>query len=138
MNQLPQADRVDVVLPPLPDALAAELAAAGDDREAIGDVLRQDPECLGAWAAMASVGRDAIERYACARVGYHRGLDALRRNRWGGTGFCRWEHPSNRGFLTCLALLGRAAAEIGEQDEVERIATFLRDLDPAWSDDNVA
>ena len=44
----------------------------------------------------------------------------------------RWEHPGNRGFLRALAGLQRTAAEIGEDDEAERCAHFLRQLDPAW------
>lgn len=135
--ELPQADRVDVVLPPANSDLAAALEAAGSDRDAIAEVLARDPEYLAAWAAIAGTGREPIERYAYARVGYHRGLDALRRNRWGGTGLCRWEHPTNRGFLTCLARLRDAAREIGEQVEVDRIDEFLRTLDPAWDDANV-
>ncbi len=137
MPELPQADRVDVVLPAAPDDLATALDQASE-RDQIAAVLARDPEYLAAWAALAATGRDPIERYAYARVGYHRGLDALRRNRWGGNGLCRWEHPTNRGFLTCLARLGRAAQEIGETSEVDRIAEFLRALDPDWSDDNVA
>ena len=34
------------------------------------------------------------------------------------------------GFLRALYALGRAAAGIGESEEVERIRTFLRDSDP--------
>ncbi|HEV8116837.1 MAG TPA: DUF3151 family protein, partial [Acidimicrobiales bacterium] len=36
------------------------------------------------------------------------------------------------GFLRALAGLQRTAAEIGEADEAERCAHFLRQLDPAW------
>ncbi|MDQ1697610.1 MAG: hypothetical protein QOJ03_2963 [Frankiaceae bacterium] len=86
------------------------------------------------WAALAdrafAAGR-VIESYAYARVGYHRGLDALRRNGWKGHGPVPWVHEPNRGFLRCLHALGRAAAAIGERDEAERCATFLRDSDPA-------
>ena len=41
-----------------------------------------------------------------------------------------WSHAPNRGFLRALHALGRAAAAIGEQDEAQRCATFLRDSDP--------
>lgn len=138
MAELPMANRKDVVLPAAPPDLAQALLEARDDRDALGDVIARDPEYLAAWAALARVGREPVERYAYARVGYHRGLDALRRNGWGGTGYCRWSHPTNRGFLTCLALLGRAAGEIGETAEVARIAEFLVQLDPDWDDANVA
>ena len=55
-----------------------------------------------------------MESYAYARVGYHRGLDLLRRNGWKGHGPVPWEHEPNRGFLRCLHALARAAAAIGE------------------------
>lgn len=138
MPELPRADVTDVVLPAAPEALSTALRNAGEDRDAIGAVIAADPEYLAAWAAMARTGREPVERYAYARVGYHRGLDALRRNAWGGTGLCRWSHPTNRGFLTCLELLRRAAAEIGEQAEVDRIGEFLVQLDPNWDQANVA
>ena len=86
-----------------------------------------------AWALMAddawSEGR-TIESYAFARVGYHRGLDALRRAGWRGAGPVPWTHEPNRGFLRALYALGRAAAAIGESEEVTRIRTFLDDSDP--------
>jgi hypothetical protein len=75
-----------------------------------------------------------VTRYAYARVGYHRGLDALRAAGWGGTGLVRWSRTENRPFLRCLAALRDAAAGIGETAEVDRITAFLRDLDPDWDD----
>ena len=39
---------------------------------------------------------------------------------------------ARRFFLRALAGLQRAAAEIHEDDEAERCAHFLRQLDPAW------
>jgi len=82
---------------------------------------------LADWAFAA--GRP-VESYAYARVGYHRGLDALRRAGWKGAGPVPWSHAPNHGFLRALHALGRAAAAIGEQDEAQRCATFLRDSDP--------
>ena len=73
---------------------------------------------------------DPVESYAYFRIGYHRGLDKLRGSGWRGSGYVRWEHETNRGFLRSLRGLGEAAARIGEQDEVERVAQFLRQLDP--------
>ena len=75
-----------------------------------------------------------LESYAFARVGYHRGLDALRRNGWKGHGPVPWSHVPNQGFLRCLRSLGRAAAAIGETDEVTRFDAFLVDCDPALRD----
>jgi hypothetical protein len=40
-----------------------------------------------------------------------------------------FSHEPNRGFLRSLYALRRAAAAIGEVDEVDRIGTFLRDSD---------
>ncbi len=75
---------------------------------------------------------DPIERYAYARVGYHRGLDTLRAAGWRGSGYVRWRHEPNRGFLRSLHSLELAAAAIGETDEEQRCALFLRQLDPEW------
>ena len=140
MTELPLADRVEVVLPTVSADLrdALESALFSDDpeaeREALSALVAADPAFLEAWGRLAEVARDDVERYAYARVGYHRGLDALRAAGWGGTGYCRWEHPSNRGFLRCLATLRDAAAALGETDEVDRIDAFLLDLDPDWDD----
>jgi hypothetical protein len=119
-----------------PDATAAldhALAVAPHDRRAaVAKVVASWPRCLDAWAALGDAGRDSIEAYAAYRVGYHRGLDRLRANSWRGSGFVRWEHPTNRGFLRCLDGLRRQAEAIGEGDEASRCALFLRQLDPAW------
>ena len=122
---------------PAPDPTArAELkealsAAAGDDRRsALATVAAHYPRFIDAWAELGDVGRDQIERYAYYRVGYHRGLDALRANGWRGSGYVRWAAPTNQGFLRALAGLGAMAEQIGEADEAERIAMFLLQLDP--------
>ncbi|MGH9171324.1 MAG: DUF3151 family protein [Acidimicrobiales bacterium] len=91
------------------------------------------PRFLDAWAALAELaglaGAD-VESYAYARVGYHRGLDALRAAGWRGSGYVRWQHDSNRGFLRSVEALRRAADAIGEADEAERCGLFLQQLDP--------
>ncbi len=127
----------ETVLPPLPADVAAALEASlagppGRRREAVAAVAAGWPRCLEAWASLAELDGPAVERYAYARVGYHRGLDALRAAGWRGSGFVRWRHPENRGFLRSLDALRAAAAEIGEDDEAERCALFLRQLDPEW------
>ena len=101
-------------------------------RAAIASAVAQWPRFLDGWARLGDAGRDVIEAYAAYRVGYHRGLDRLRANGWRGSGYVRWEHESNRGFLRALAGLQRTASEIGETDEAERCAHFLRQLDPTW------
>jgi hypothetical protein len=105
--------------------------AAGDDPT---EVAAAYPRSSGAWAALADAAlRDGrtVEGYAYARTGYHRGLDALRRAGWKGSGPVPWSHEPNRGFLRALHALGQAAATIGEQDEAQRCAQFLNDCDPA-------
>jgi hypothetical protein len=103
-----------------------------DRRSAVAAVVAANPRWSAAWAALGDCGRDDVEAYAAYRVGYHRGLDALRGNGWRGSGYVRWQHPSNQGFLTALAGLARQAATIGELDEAERCELFLRQCDPSW------
>ncbi len=103
-----------------------KLAAGADPAE----VAAQHPTSSLAWALLAEqalAGGRSIEGYAYARTGYHRGLDALRRSGWKGHGPVPWEHEPNRGFLRALHALGRAADEIGEDDEAQRCRTFLAD-----------
>jgi hypothetical protein len=118
------------------DAVAA-LAAAGDDRDAVAAVVARWPRFLDGWARLGFLGRDPIEAYACYRVGYHRGLDRLRGSGWRGSGYVRWAHGTNRGFLRALAGLAAAAGAIGEVDEHERCELFLRQLDPSWPPDDL-
>jgi len=113
----------------LADALAVEPPARHD---AVAAVVARWPRFLDAWARLGDEGRDVTERYAAYRVGYHRGLDRLRANGWRGSGYVRWAHEENRGFLRSLAGLQACAAAIGEDDEAERCALFLRQLDPDW------
>lgn len=110
---------------------ADELLAAGTEP---AEVAARFPTVSAAWAELADrafAAGSMIESYAYARVGYHRGLDALRRSGWRGFGPVPWSHRPNQGFLRCLHALGRAATVIGENDEAERCAQFLRDSDPA-------
>ncbi|BAJ29637.1 MULTISPECIES: DUF3151 domain-containing protein [Kitasatospora] len=101
------------------------------------EVTAAYPTSSLAWAQLAddafAAGR-TVESYAYARTGYHRGLDALRRNGWKGHGPVPWEHEPNRGFLRALHALGRAADAIGEKDEAERCTQFLRDSSPTAAD----
>jgi hypothetical protein len=122
------------VLPDIDAALSGDLArAAGapDARSAIADVVAANPTSLDGWAALGDHGRDVMDRYAAYRVGYHRGLDALRANGWRGSGYVRWSAVSNRGFLRCLLGLHLIADAIGESDEADRCAQFLLQLDPS-------
>ena len=114
----------------LPEDPAAAAVAAGDSPER---TAAAHPASSLAWAALATTAREqdrTIESYAFARVGYHRGLDALRRNGWKGHGPIPWEHEPNRGFLLCLYELSLASDAIGETEEAERTRAFLRDSSP--------
>jgi hypothetical protein len=107
-----------------------QLLEAGVDA---AEVAARFPTHSAAWAVLADAAyeRDSVvESYAYARVGYHRGLDALRRNGWKGHGPVPWAHAPNQGFLRALFALGRAAGTIGETEEAERIGAFLDDSDP--------
>ncbi len=122
--------------PPEEWTSALSQALAVDDhhrrREAVSSVVAAAPTFLEAWARLGDLARDPVEAYAAYRVGYHRGLDQLRQNGWRGSGYVRWRHLSNRGFLRALDGLRRMAEIIGEQAEAERCAQFLAQLDPAW------
>ena len=113
-----------------PDPVAAELADGADTEQ----VARAHPASSLAWAELAERALDAdadLEAYAYARVGYHRGLDSLRRNGWKGHGPVPWSHEPNQGFLRSLAALARASDLIGDVEEAERCRAFLMDSDPA-------
>ena len=117
------------LLPPNPEA-DAELAEGTPAAE----VASRHPTVSAAWAALAEEAIDGgrvIEAYAYARTGYHRGLDALRRNGWKGFGPVPWSHAPNRGFLRCVTVLATAAERIGEVAEQERLTQLLRDCDPS-------
>lgn len=113
-----------------PETEVAAALAAGDGPEA---VVRAHPESPLAWVELSDAanaeGRE-IEAYAFARVGYHRGLDRLRKSGWRGAGPVPWSHEPNRGVLRALYALRRGAQQIGEQGEVERLTDFLTDADP--------
>jgi hypothetical protein len=127
----------ETVLPAPPGQAEAALARAlaapeGERRAALAGVVASYPRYIDAWASLAELATDDIEGYAYARVGYHRGLDTLRGAGWRGSGYVRWRHPTNRGFLRAVEQLRTRAAAIGETDEEERCQTFLHQLDPNW------
>ena len=125
----------ETVLSPEPadisEAITGAMARSTvERRSALEAIAARSPRSLQAWAALSHTAPTPIERYAFARVGYHRGLDRLRADGWRGAGYVRYAHESNRGFLDCLRYLQGAAHEIGEADEAQRCADFLRQLDP--------
>ncbi len=113
-------------------AALAEAEAAADPIAAIGSVCTRWPTFLAAWASLGDVVAEPALKYAAYRTGYHRGLDKLRASGWRGSGYVRWQHETNRGFLRALAGLQATAATLGESAEDERWAIFLRQLDPEW------
>lgn len=110
--------------------LLSEGAAAAEMRAEADAAARSHPASSLPWAVLAEAalaeGSD-VEAYAYARTGYHRGLDALRRNGWGGYGPVPYRHEPNRGFLRALAALTLAAERIGDAEEATRCRDFLRD-----------
>jgi hypothetical protein len=134
LGSSPPALELDPAPGPAVARLSAALAApTGSRRDAVADVVRAFPAWSEAWADLGDLARDDVEAYACFRVGYHRGLDALRRSGWKGSGYVRWTHEPNRGFLRCVDGLRLSAAAIGEADEAERCEVFMRQLDPSWA-----
>jgi hypothetical protein len=121
----------------LAGALAAGAASALEGASATDElksVAGRFPSYSAAWAALAEraiADGDPVTAYAYARTGYHRGLDQLRRAGWRGNGPIPWDHEPNRGFLRSLHALGLAAGQIGEDDEANRCAQFLRDSSPS-------
>lgn len=123
-----------VILPSESKELLAEYANVGDGderRSQVAAIVMRHPRSLEGWALLGDAGRDTLERYAYYRIGYHRGLDTLRQNGWRGSGYVRWSEPTNRGFLRCLRGLQQMAAAIGEEDEAERCAIFMQQMDPS-------
>jgi hypothetical protein len=128
----------ETVLPPEPAEARAALERARAEpleqrRAAVSDVVERWPAFLDAWARLGELARDDVEAYAYFRVGYHRGLDRLRQSGWRGSGYVRWRHETNRGFLRAVEGLRQSAAAIGETAEEARCAEFLRQLDPDWN-----
>lgn len=133
----------ETVLGPPPEGALERLEHAMAEpapqrRRSVSEVVRAHPDWPGGWARLGTLAEDEghdLDAYAYFRVGYHRGLDALRKAGWRGSGYVRWAVPENRGFLACVDGLRRAAQSIGEIDEAERCGQFLRQLDPAWRAD---
>jgi hypothetical protein len=137
VNLTPSGPPETVLPDPDPEVVAA--LSRADGVADVAAVVAERPTFLEAWAELGERTESGaeglaglVEAYAYFRIGYHRGLDALRKNGWKGSGYVRWSHVSNRGFLRCLDGLGRMAAAIGETEEEIRCAEFLRMLDPAW------
>ena len=135
-------ERPRVVLP-APDPGPSGLIGAASTLTELARVIAAHPDSMDAWAALGeryerseAEPENAVAAYACYRVGYHRGLDALRKNGWNGGQTVRWEDEPNRGFLRCVSGLARMADRIGERPEAERCAQFVTELDPDWDPSN--
>ena len=132
MAELPVTEPAETTIEE-PSGSLQELSSGATPAE----VAARWPECLTAWAAL---GEDAlaqgktVEAYAYFRVGYHRGLDRIRKAGWRGSGRVPWSHEPNRGFLRSLRGLAAAAKTIGEDHEATRCEAFLAQLAPDATD----
>ncbi|GAA2815415.1 DUF3151 domain-containing protein [Saccharopolyspora taberi] len=116
----------------LPDNESAQ--AELDGGAAPAEVAAHHPTFSAAWAQLgenALESGEVVAAYAYARTGYHRGLDALRKAGWKGFGPVPWSHRPNQGVLRSIAVLAKAAKEIGEDAEYDRCRQLLSDSDPA-------
>ena len=114
---------------PAESALASSSGLPADEATARA-AASAHPDSSLAWAILAEhrlAAGDTLTGYAFARVGYHRGLDALRRNGWKGYGPIPADHEPNQGFLRCLTALADASEAIGDLAEAERCRQFLAD-----------
>lgn len=121
----------EILLPPRPEVLEALTKFSADE------VAKMHPVAVLPWAELAYQAReegDNVQAYAFSRVGYHRGLDALREVGWAGEGHIPWSHRPNRGFLRCVYVLLKSAKALGDDEEVEHIHAFLRDSSPETID----
>lgn len=113
------------------DPAVGELADHG--RDEFVQIVTRHPASSLCWALLSEgalrldTADGNVAAYAYARTGYHRGLDALRRAGWKGSGPIPWAHAPNRGFLRCLWALTVASDRIGDDAEAERCAQFLMD-----------
>ena len=123
----------ETLLPDEPGVRESLARAIGFDVDDVLDAtVKEFPTSSLAWATLADrtwgLG-EVVASYAYARVGYHRGLDALRKAGWRGQGPVPWSHEPNRGVLLSLYMLRRAAEGIGETAEVVRLTEFLDGAD---------
>ena len=131
MAELPITEPPETTIEEAPGSL--EALASATSTEDVAAVAARYPECLTAWAALGEAALEqgrVVEAYAFFRVGYHRGLDRIRRAGWRGNGKVPWAHEANRGFLRSLRGLSSAAAAIGEDAEATRCADFFAQLVP--------
>jgi hypothetical protein len=129
-NLLPTPSANPETLLPADPSVDAALAADTP----VAAVVVAYPSSSLAWALLADEAWErgaTLESYAYARVGYHRGLDSLRKAGWRGAGPVPWSHEPNRGVLRSLFALRRAAIAIEEPGEPERLTDFLNGADPA-------
>jgi hypothetical protein len=131
MSEIPLTEPLETTIEE-PEGSQVELEQASSFEDFAGVAARY-PESLSAWGCLGDMALEAgrpVEAYAYYRVGYHRGLDRIRRAGWRGKGQVPWSHEGNRGFLRSLSGLGKAADAIGETSEAQRCADFLKELAP--------
>ena len=131
MVDIPVGEPLETRIDEPEGSLAALAGAASTDD--VEEIAGRWPECLAAWANLGdrAFHEDRhVQAYAYYRVGYHRGLDRLRKHGWRGSGRVPWTHEGNQGFLRALRGLGHAAEAIGEHEEARRCAEFFSQLAP--------
>jgi hypothetical protein len=127
----PEDGVADAIAATLPEGVSIDEQVPS--RAELETLIRRFPTSSLVWALLSDDAFEAgeiIPSYAYARVGYHRGLDALRKGGWRGQGPVPWSHEPNRGVLRSLYALRRGAEAIGETDEVGRLGDFLQMSDP--------
>lgn len=131
MPELPVTEPLTTTIEEPPGSLEAVAAALTPGE--LAAVAADHPDCLTAWAELGEVALGSgrvVDAYAYFRVGYHRGLDRIRRAGWRGMGRIPWAHEPNRGFLRSLRGLGAAAGRLGESQEQARCNDFFAQLAP--------
>lgn len=111
---------------------AVSLEALTDTIAKLLRLAEKYPDSIAVWTQLGAASSEKMQTYAFYRLAYHRGLDALRKNGWRGSGFVRWENSSNRSFLRALHGLQKLSEEIGDIEEATRCNHFLLQLEPRW------
>ena len=129
----------ETVLDPLAPELAAALDAARSlppdrRREAVAAVAARDPRCLQAWADLAELADDPIDATPSPGSATTAGSTRCGRPAGAARATCAGATSPTEASCARCTPSERAAAAIGEIDEEQRCALFLRQLDPEWGD----
>jgi nitroreductase len=111
---------------------AISLQNTDDSVDQLLNLAELNPDSIAIWTQLGVLSSEKMQAYAFFRLAYHRGLDALRKNGWRGSGFVRWSSISNRYFLRALHGLEKLSEEIDDSEEAARCHLFLLQLEPLW------